>query len=487
MGRIIVIGLGPGSPGDLTLAAWRALQNGQPLYFRTGRHPLARCLSRQGVAIRTFDRLYSQAGCFEQVYRSIARRLISAAGRGKTIYYAVPGHPLVGEATVERLCRLAPRSGIKLKIIPGVSFVEPALTDLKLDLLDGVTVLDALALDGLKEPHRQHLLLAQVYSRAVASRVKLKLMELYPPLFPVTVIQKAGRPGRRIRRLPLYALDRQRYNHYTTLYLPPAKGYSLGDLAGVMALLRSRSGCPWDRQQTHTSLRQYLVEEAYEVIAAIDQKDDTALMEELGDLLLQVVFHSQIAREEERFDLYRVIDTVTAKLIRRHPHVFEKESAATNSQVINRWEQIKQIEKGEEGFCRLAVQDGLPALLRAYKVQKRAAELGFDWPRVEGAVEKLKEELAELEDAYRAGFPGKIEEEFGDLLFAAVNVSRFLKVNPELALGKALQKFFQRFQYILAQAEKGERPVACYSLEQLDRWWEEAKRKGNNAKKQESW
>jgi tetrapyrrole methylase family protein / MazG family protein len=478
MRRVIVIGLGPGSPEHLTLAARRALYCGQPVYFRTGRHPLARYLAGEGVHISTFDRLYRRANTFEQVYRSIARRLINAARHAETVCYAVPGDPMVAEAAVERLRRLAPRCGVKVKVLHGISFIEPVLDALNLDLLDGVTVMDALALDKLKEAHRQHLLLAQVYSRMVAARVKLKLLELYPPSFSVTVVQAAGLPGLKIRRLPLFALDRQRFDHQTTLYLPPVGTRALGDLVGIMARLRSPGGCPWDRQQTHTSLRQYLVEEAYEVIAAIDRKDDAALVEELGDLLLQVVFHSQIAREERRFDLYRVIDGITAKLIRRHPHVFGHSGAAGISQVIKSWEQIKQTEKRNEAANHISVQEDLPALLRACKLQQRAAGLGFDWPRIEGAMEKLKEELVELEDAYIQGFPGKIEEEFGDFLFAAVNVSRFLKVNPELALGKASRKFMKRFHYIMEQVENSGRDINSYSLAELDRWWEEAKNRG---------
>lgn len=476
MARIIVIGLGPGNPSLLTAAARQALFGGQTLFLRTGRHPLAAWLRRRGVRVQTFDYLYRRCADFSQVYRAITRRLIFAARREKTVCYAVPGHPLVGEAAVAGLRRVAPRRGITVELIPGLSFVEAALTALNLDLLNGVIVLDALAVDKLKEPHRQHLLLAQVYSKAVASRVKLKLLELYPPSTVMITVKGAGLAGQRLRRVPLYALDRQHFDHLTSVYIPPARRAGLGDLIEIMQRLRSVRGCPWDREQTHRSLRQYLVEEAYEVIAAIEQGDDAGLQEELGDVLLQVVFHSQIAREEGRFNLSDVIDTVSSKLVRRHPHVFGPERTASISQVMKRWEQIKRREKGAK--TPLGPEAGLPALLGAYKIQRRAAEMGFDWPQIEGAVEKLKEETAELEDAYRRGISGKIEEEFGDFLFAAVNVARFLQVNPELALGKALRKFWHRFQYILEQAGRQNKPVSDYSLEQLDRWWEEAKQKG---------
>lgn len=257
---------------------------------------------------------------------------------------------------------------------------------------------------------------------------------------------------------------------------------SLERLERIMTVLRSSRGCAWDRRQTHLTLRGCLIEEAYEVVAAIERDDSAALEEELGDLLLQVVFHSELAREKGCFDLERVINGISEKLIRRHPHVFGTDRAASEAQAVGRWEQIKEQERNAVGKGTIQVDPGLPALLRAYKIQQRAAGLGFDWPSLEGAVEKLREEAAELQDAYRQGHPGKIEEEFGDFLFAAVNVARFLRVNPELALGKASHKFLDRFAYIAAQVARQNRPFSSYSLEQLDRWWEEAKNnKGKNS------
>lgn len=479
MSRIVIIGLGPGNPLQLTTEAGQALLKGRPLYLRTANHPLARRLVRSGVRFHTFDPVYRRAREFSQVYRLIARRLIRTALCCATVYYAVPGHPMAGEAAVGLLNRMAPRYGIKIEIIPGLSFLEPALGALGLDLLEGVTVLDALALDEFREPHRQHLLLAQVYSRAVASRVKLKLLELYTPEHPVKVLHKAGLPDESLKRVRLYALDRCSFDHYTVVYLPPAGGYNLGDLLTIMFRLRSANGCSWDKQQTHQSLRQYLVEEVYEVIAAIDQEDDISLEEELGDLLLQVIFHCSIAEEQGRFGFNSVIHGLCKKLLRRHPHVFGEQSAQSVSQVKSLWEQIKREEKGHLPGFRVP-DSGLPALLGAYKIQKRAAKMGFDWPSIEGAWDKLREEIVELKDAYQQGLSDKIEEEFGDLLFAAVNVARFLKVNPEMAMGKALRKFASRFQYILEQVDKKGKPVTDYTLAELDQWWEEAKDKGKN-------
>lgn len=275
--------------------------------------------------------------------------------------------------------------------------------------------------------------------------------------------RRAPRRGCRVKIIPGVSLSR-------------GEGSApLRKLEMIMALLRSPRGCPWDRRQTHLSLRGCLIEEAYEVVAAIERADHGALEEELGDLLLQVVFHSEIARERGRFDLDKVIDGISAKLIRRHPHVFGTGRAASAVQATGCWERAKDQEKGSQAGGFIRIDPGLPALLGAYKVQQRAAALGFDWPTLEGAVEKLREEAAELKDAYRRGVQGKIEEEFGDFLFAAVNVARFLDLNPELALGKALRKFLDRFAYVSARVAESKLPFGDHSLEQLDRWWEEAK------------
>ncbi len=475
MSTVHIIGLGPGKPGQLTTDARETLLKGQPLYLRTCRHPLAEYLTDRGIPYRTFDYLYRSGSSFRQVYRSITRTIIKSAVTHGQVYYAVPGHPLVGEAAVEQLLTGARMQGIAVNIIPGLSFVEPVLEALNLDLLCGITILDVLCLDRLVEPCPQHLILAQVYNRKVASRAKLTLLDLYPANFPVTIIKQAGLPGERNWRIPLYLLDRRPwFNHSTALYLPPANRYRLGDLLAVMA--RLRRDCPWDRRQNHHSLRPYLVEEAYEVVAAIEQQDTAAIQEELGDLLLQVVFHSQIAKENGNFSIYEVIAGIVNKLTRRHPHVFGKETITTEKKVAQRWQQIKLQEKGGKGFDLKAIGLGLPSLLKALKVQQKAAGLGFDWPTVDGALEKLREELHELEDAYRQEDWAKIEEELGDFIFAAVNVSRFFKMSPELALEKAIRKFITRFEYIRQQVESSNRPFSSYTLEQLDEWWEEAKK-----------
>lgn len=250
-------------------------------------------------------------------------------------------------------------------------------------------------------------------------------------------------------------------------------------LRAVVAALRSDGGCPWDREQTHKSLRAGLLEEAYEVVAAIDSRDDTNLREELGDLLLQVVFHSQIAEEEARFGFDAVALEIARKLVRRHPHVFGLESAADSDAVLVRWEQIKREEKAasgrEAGESVLdGVTPGLPALAHAAKIQKKAASVGFDWDELEPVLEKVREEVAEV-GAVLDGGGARLEEELGDLLFAVVNLARKAKVDAEVALSAATRKFSNRFREVERLAAARGVEVKGQTLQELDRLWEEVK------------
>lgn len=256
---------------------------------------------------------------------------------------------------------------------------------------------------------------------------------------------------------------------------------NLSRLVEIMHKLRAEDGCPWDRKQTHRSLRTYLIEEAYEVIQAIDNQDDDELCEELGDVLLQVVFHSEIADERRRFNINHVLEGIIEKLIRRHPHVFGSVEAKDSETVLRNWERIKQTEHAEdadgEGQVSILhnIAGAMPALMRAVKVQSKASRVGFDWPDVEGALSKVAEELSELEEARNAGDIDAVEEEVGDTLFALVNVARFLKVDPEIALGKAVDKFIGRFQYVEDEAERSNRHLEEMTLEEMDMLWEESK------------
>ena len=252
----------------------------------------------------------------------------------------------------------------------------------------------------------------------------------------------------------------------------------IDELREIVARLRAPGGCPWDREQTHASLRGCLIEEAYETVEAIERGDDAHFCEELGDLLLQVVMHSQMASESGRFTLDDVAAQLAEKLVRRHPHVFGEAEAADTGAVLQRWEEIKRAEKGNTHTSLLdGVSAALPALLHAEKITKRAARVGFDWESPVQVIGKIREELAETEEALAHGDPGKIEEELGDLLFAAVNLARKIKVEPEVALRRATGKFSARFRALeAALKEQGRKPEEC-TLAEMDAIWDEIKRR----------
>jgi len=248
------------------------------------------------------------------------------------------------------------------------------------------------------------------------------------------------------------------------------------ELVKVMERLRGKNGCPWDKKQTRESLKPFLIEETYEVLEAIDRGDKEKLKEELGDLLYQILFHAQISKEKGEFDIEDVLVTSREKMIRRHPHVFGEARLETPEEVLKNWEAIKRAEKGEGRRSILeGVPSHLPALLRAHQLQSRAARAGFDWKEVDQVMAKVKEEIGEFEEALKKGDRRKMEDELGDLLFALVNIGRFIEINPEDALHKAISRFISRFRYIEESIARSGRSWDEVTLEEMERLWEEAK------------
>jgi MazG family protein len=247
----------------------------------------------------------------------------------------------------------------------------------------------------------------------------------------------------------------------------------LDRLRKIVARLRAPDGCPWDREQTHASLRGALIEECYEVIDAIESADDSNLREELGDLLLHVVMHAQMAGERSAFTLEEVAAEICEKMIRRHPHVFGDKLAEDSEAVLHQWEQIKRAEKGKAAGILDALPSSMPALLRAHNAQKKAARVGFDWPDAEPVFEKMQEEIAEVRAALAAGDAKAVEDEVGDILFTAVNLARKLHVDAETTLAAATNRFIRRFQAV--EAELGDRKMHETPLAELDRIWDRIK------------
>lgn len=244
-----------------------------------------------------------------------------------------------------------------------------------------------------------------------------------------------------------------------------------------MSALRSEKGCPWDREQTRESLKPFIVEESYEVLEAIDEKDPEAIKEELGDLLFQVVFQCQVAKELGEFEMSDVIEKIGSKMIARHPHVFGEADYKTSEEVLVHWE----AQKKREGKQRDSILDGvpktMPSLLRAHRLQDRASRVGFDWERVEDVLQKLEEELLEFREALKTKKQERIEDELGDIFFVLVNISRFVSINPEDALRKTISKFISRFRHIEMSAAEQGRTLSDMTLAEMDALWDEAKKK----------
>ena len=481
MNTIKVIGLGPGDFGYITLECWELMQNAEHLYLRTAKHPTVPMLQERGIAFETYDSFYEEAENFAQLYEKIAKDIVDKALSGMDIVYAVPGSPMVAEKTVVLLRQLAKELADKvdLQILPGMSFVEVLYGKLGIDPIEGLTIIDAEDFDMLPVDMPTGLVVTQVYNQQIASDTKLSLMEALPDEYPITYIHKLGMPDESIREIPLYELDRQPdIDYLTSLYIKPypaKKEFDLKPLQEIIKTLREPGGCPWDIAQTHESIRKNLIEETYEVLEAIDLEDYELLCEELGDLLMQVVFHARMAEEAGEFSMEEVVQGVVEKLVRRHPHVFGQVQAADAGAALMSWEAVKKQEKKDRKHILDGVPKDLPALMAAQKLQSKAAKVGFDWQEAEPVWQKINEELAELRQAVDEGSEAHIAEELGDVLFSAVNLSRFYKVDSELALLSCCKKFRQRFGYVEEKVNAHGGDWKRFSLEELDAYWNEAK------------
>lgn len=476
-----IMGLGPGAYEALTIGALKELKNNKNIYFRTEKHPTVDFLKDEGIKFESYDHAYEKYDSFDDVYKYIAEDLITKIKDDEDLIYAVPGHPLVAEKSVVNLIELCKENNIQYEVLPAVSFVDAMMEALQVDPIEGVKIIDAFDMKNQILDKRVGTIITQVYNNFIASEVKLRLLEGYEDDTEIIFVRAAGVEGlESIRKIPLYELDWQEdIDYLTSIYIPKDLGNKkdFQDLLDIIESLRNPGGCPWDREQTHESLKSALLEECYEVIDAIENEDEDALIEELGDILLQVVFHASIGKEDGYFDIMDVIGGISNKMINRHPHVFGNEEANTSEQVLVNWDEIKKEEKGIKTLTEEMqnIAKSIPATTRAYKVQKKAKKVGFDWDNVNCAMDKVKEELNEIKEVYNCEDKSIIEGEVGDLLFACINVARFLEVDGELALDKTIKKFIKRFSYIENEAIKNNKNLKDMTLEEMDKLWEEAK------------
>ena len=535
-GSLTIVGLGPGAAGHLSLETLGLLET-HFVILRTEIHPTVAELKRRGISYVSCDTFYEREATFEEVYDKIASFVIEQA-REKDVVYGVPGSPLVAERTVVLLREKAKQAGIPLTVKPAMSFLDLAYVALGIDPIDGLRIIDAQDFGALADAGRYPIMVTQVYNRMVASDMKLSLMDALPDDLEIYFLRNLGMEDEECRKIPLYEIDRQQsIDHLTSVFIPrqPREvllsvlqeygdeengeqgptavagagvdktdilkeslseavvadetghwkkfpllsrktDFDIRPLADVMQVLREPGGCPWDREQDFSTIRANLIEECYEFLEAVDDQDVHGMTEELGDILMQVVFHARMAEEKGLFTLQDVIDVVTDKLIERHPHVFGTVKVKNSDEVLTNWDAIKLQEKPERKRVLDGIYKGLPSLLRAHKIQKRVAKVGFDWKDADDVKQKVLEEWKEFNEAVAQENLEEMEKELGDLYFSLVNFARHLGVESETALNRCNNRFANRFEHVEDRVEGSGKDWKDYSLKELDEFWDEAKK-----------
>lgn len=458
------------APAALTKQGQSAIENATALFVQTMQHPVANVVNAIRTDSQSMDDLFESCEDFDELNRKIAKRLIDT---GNCVYVATGS---VFSSQLPAIRSMADERDIEVQVLPHISAGTMAFPE----RLSG-TCVSAHDLPESLYPELAYVV-EEIDSRIAAGDVKLKLMEYYPDEWPVTfaAINKAGQYES--REIPLCELDRQpAYDATTILYVPAStfeerSRHGFDDVMQVVRRLRAPGGCPWDREQTHESLKNALLEECYELIDAIDEADDDHICEELGDVLLQFAMHAVIAEEQCAFTDRDAETELVEKLIYRHPHVFGSVKVNDSGEVLKNWDALKMKQRSQNTQTEVlkSVPKGFPALLRSRKVQKKAADVGFDWPDANEAFSKIIEETAELKEAMDAN--SNIQEEMGDLLFAVVNVARLLKMEPEFLLMEATDKFIDRFSMMEELALRQNTVLKEMTLQEMDVLWEEAKK-----------
>lgn len=478
---ITIVGLGPGDSQLWTLAAAQLLQEAGEVYLRTDHHPSAAEIS---ATTYSFDEWYERFDAFEEAHQAVAAEIIRLGQRTRGVVFAVPGHPNIDDPVMPYVRTRASAASLPVTIIPGVSTLEAILTTLDVGKLSQLQIIDAPELASRYhpplEPDRPALIL-NLHGQTTVTQIQQSLLNAYPDDFVVTLVQAPGTRLEQVWKCHLAKLSLQpKLDRLLHLYLTADKSYSgFSTFQETIAHLRSPEGCPWDRKQSHQSLRPYLLEETYEVLETIDADDSAALAEELGDLLLQILLHTQIATDNGEFKMRHVIDHINRKMLRRHPHVFGDVVVSHAGEVTANWEEIKKAEKSAKGqlppvsSALDGVPQGLPALAQALAISKKAVRVGFEWPDVDGVLDKITEEAREVAEAVDSAH---LESEIGDLLFSVVNLARWHGIDPESALRATNARFVRRFKKMEALVRAKAQTLSQLTIDDLDALWEEAKR-----------
>lgn len=484
---ITLVSLGPNDPGLITLSSAEALRSGKRVILRTARHGAASWLQEQGISYTSLDDMYDQYEDFDQLHQAMAKRLWQEASASPLVY-AVPDAATDGSVTALMMAK--PDDG-SIVSLPGVSLADAYCAALPPEMrrFAGLRILPATDCHHAAQDPRIPLLITEINSRAMAGNVKVWLTDLYDDEMTVVFFPSSVKAYHKPCLLPLMELDRQKaYDHTTAVYIPPAsirerRRFCFDDLVEIMGILRGEDGCPWDREQTHETLRKYLIEEAYEAAAAIDEGDPDHLADELGDVLLQIVFHAHVGQSHGTFALSDVTTAICRKMMYRHAHIFGSDHCETADDVSANWERLKKAEKGltTQSAVLADVSIGLPALMRAAKVQKKAALVGFDWDAPLEALPKVHEEAEEAAEEMRRG--ADPAEELGDLLFSCVNVTRLCGLDAEYLLKSATEKFISRFTAMENLIISDGKSLEGLTLREMDVYWNQVKSAQNRCDK----
>ena len=476
MPTLTVLPISTGDVSLLTQGAAQALAQARVRVLRTGRHPIVPWLIERALVFETLDALYDTSEDFDTFNQKAAQKLIALACTGD-VAYAVADPSM--DTTVVELRKCLP-DNVTLEVLPGVSHADRCLALLPTPPI-GLRRYAAEAFLQARVSPNEPLLLCELHSRACAGECKLRLMRMLPDDTALSFFSGDADAQLTMVTVPLYALDRQpAYDHLTACYVPAVpmlsrQRFDMDDLVAVMTRLRAPGGCPWDREQSHESLLTNLLEECYEFIGAVREGDTDHMYDELGDVLLQVVFHAEIARQHGDFDINDVTTAITQKMIERHTHIFGTGKADTAAEVLDNWEAIKRSQRGIRSVAEAMddVSAGLSAAMRAEKVQRKAAKVGFDFPDTLSALAKVYEEAEEVHDCLTRGVDPEME--LGDLFFSMVNVCRLCKKNPDIALFSATNKFVERFRKMEKSIQKAGKSTEGLTLSEMDVYWEAEK------------
>ena len=458
------------APAALTLAQQKTLTSGLPVYIQTKLHPSADYLRVQQIDALSMDDLFESSDDFDSLNNAIADRLCST---GDCVYVATGN---IQNSQLTAIEREAAVRGICVAVLPYLTAGQVAFPE-----REQAVAVSAHDLPEQIDPE-QNYVVEEIDSRIVAGDAKLFISEFCPDESAV-VLASIGKDGAYTsREIKLCELDRQKEYDATTILYVPRTAYEartrhgFDDVMRIVRRLRAPNGCPWDREQTHASLKNALLEESYELIDAIDEDDDHHICEEMGDVLLQFALHAAIAEEQSAFTARDACTELVEKLIYRHPHVFGSIRVSGSDEVLKNWDALKMSQRKQTTQTEVlkSVPKSFPALLRSRKVQKKAADIGFDWENAQQAFYKISEETEELRSAMEQG--SNIEEEMGDLLFAVVNVARLLKLEPEFLLMQATDKFIQRFEKMEQLAKARGNELKDLPFPEQDKLWDEAKK-----------